>query len=160
MLVTRKITDKLHKSGRTVSVRNLQLNLMSISLSLSEAFSDLISANSSVTAFSTTRPGDTDGDSNSPLNTYLIWQDVNGTIQTSWTDNNQGWKGPATHPAFANADNNTALTCLTGPTFPGFPLPTGTELARCYFQAGAAVREVSFNGTSWDVVGNVPTFGF
>lgn len=127
----------------------------SVDSQTTEAFSDLIPPNSTVAAFSTTRP-----DSDSALNTYLLWQDVKGTVQMSWTNSDQGWSGPITHPAFVGADNNTALTCLTGLTFPGFPLPAGTELSRCYFQAGAAVREVSFDGTSWDVVSNVPTFGF
>lgn len=74
----------------------------------------------------------------------------------SWTDSDNGWKGPVTHPAFAGADKDTALTCLTGLTFPDFPLQAGTELSRCYFQTGLALREVSFDGESWDVVGVVP----
>ena len=85
-----------------------------------------------------------------------MWQDEKGTIQMSWANDYTGWKGPISHAAFAGAENGTALTCLTGLTFLGFPLPDGSELARCYFQTGAAVREVSFDGTSWDVVGIVP----
>ncbi|KAF2474827.1 uncharacterized protein BDR25DRAFT_112349 [Lindgomyces ingoldianus] len=116
------------------------------------AFSGLVPADSSLAAFSTTRPGKTV----SSLNTYLLWQDKNGTMQVSWSDTDEGWKGPVTHPAFDGADKNTAITCLTGLTFPNFPLPVGSELSRCYFQARGSVREVSFNGTSWDTVGNVP----
>jgi hypothetical protein len=93
------------------------------------------------------------------LNTYILWQDASAKLQMSWSEDDQGWRGPMSFPAFAGADNNTALTCLTGLTFPGFPLAAGTELSRCYFQTGATVREVSFDGTNWDVVGNVPTFG-
>lgn len=79
----------------------------------------------------------------------------------SWSDTDEGWKGPTTPSAFAGANNNTALSCLTGPTFPGFPLLQGNALARCWFQAGLAVREVQFDeGGEWRVVGNVPTFGF
>lgn len=74
----------------------------------------------------------------------------------SWTDDNQGWKGPITFPAFAGAEKNTALTCLTGLTFPGYSLEEGTELARCYFQTGFAVREVGFDGNSWNIFGVVP----
>lgn len=74
----------------------------------------------------------------------------------SWTDSDDGWKGPITHPAFAGADNNTALTCLTGLTFAGMPLQAGTELSRCYFQTGLALREVSFDGEAWGIVGVVP----
>jgi hypothetical protein len=120
-----------------------------------EAFSNLIPTDSSVTAFSTRRPGDAQA-----LNTYLLWQNASGTIQISWSDNDNGWRAPVTYQAFNGAANNTAIACLTGLTFPGFPLAEGTELSRCYFQAGAAVREVSFDGTEWSVVGNVPTFGF
>jgi hypothetical protein len=78
----------------------------------------------------------------------------------SWTDTDEGWKGPVTPAAFAGANNNTALACLTGLTYPGFPLPEGNELSRCWFQAGLAVREVWFDGDEWKAVGNVPTFGF
>ena len=126
---------------------------ISSSSHITAVFADLIPSTSSIATFSITRsPNPRDSD----LNTYLLWQDGNGTIQMSWTDNDGGWKGPITHPAFSGADRNTALTCLTGLTFPGFPLSPGSEISRCYFQAGAALREVSFDGTSWDVVGNVP----
>jgi hypothetical protein len=94
--------------------------------------------------------------SDSQLDTYLLWQDSNNTIQMSWSDTDAGWEGPIAHPAFAGANNKTALACLTGLTFPDFPLPAGPELSRCYFQAGGLLREVSFDGTSWDVIGDVP----
>ncbi|KAF2683273.1 hypothetical protein K458DRAFT_418910 [Lentithecium fluviatile CBS 122367] len=117
------------------------------------AFSELIPSNASVAAFSTTRttfPADPN------LNNYLLWRDASDTIQMSWRDDDSGWKGPITYPAFAGAEHNTALACLTGLTFPNAPLQTGTELARCYFQTGRALREVSFDGDSWNIVGVVP----
>ncbi|KAF1995164.1 hypothetical protein P154DRAFT_350205 [Amniculicola lignicola CBS 123094] len=117
------------------------------------AFSDKIPPEASVAAFSTIRPEDVD---DLALNTYLLWQNNNGTIQMSWTDSDKGWKGPIKPTAFKGADKNTALTCLTGATFPKFPLPPGNELSRCYFQANNTLREVNFNGTSWDVVGTIP----
>ncbi|KAF2650228.1 hypothetical protein K491DRAFT_697435 [Lophiostoma macrostomum CBS 122681] len=120
-----------------------------------EAFSSLIPTDSAVTAFSSRRPGDAQA-----LNTYLLWQNESGTVQMSWSDNENGWRAPVTDQAFNGAEKNTAIACLTGLTFSGFPLAQGTELSRCYFQAGAAVREVSFDGNAWRVVGNVPTFGF
>ncbi|KAF2707151.1 hypothetical protein K504DRAFT_504329 [Pleomassaria siparia CBS 279.74] len=59
-------------------------------------------------------------------------------------DGRPGWEGPIAHPAFACADNNTGLTCLTGLTFAEFPLSSGPELPRCYFQAGGGqLREVT-----------------
>ncbi|KAF2112837.1 hypothetical protein BDV96DRAFT_144974 [Lophiotrema nucula] len=123
----------------------------SSTLYANQAFSERIPINASVAAFSTTREGD-----DSSLNAYLLWQDEGGIIQMSWADDYTGWKGPISHAAFAGAEDGTALTCVTGLTFSGFLLPEGSELARCYFQTGAAVREVSFDGTSWDVVGVVP----
>jgi hypothetical protein len=78
----------------------------------------------------------------------------------SWTDTDEGWKGPITPAAFAGANNDTALACLTGLTFPRFPMLQGKEISRCWFQAGFAIREVSFDGREWTVIGNVPTFGF
>ncbi|KAH7132323.1 hypothetical protein B0J11DRAFT_222954 [Dendryphion nanum] len=113
------------------------------------AFANLIPSNSSVAAFSTVRTG---LPNESKLNTYLMWQDKNNTIQVSWTENDKGWRGPITHEALRGANNNTALTCLTGI----IPIAAGTELARCYFQAGSSVRQVSFDGSSWSVVGTVP----
>ncbi|KAF2178618.1 hypothetical protein K469DRAFT_675587 [Zopfia rhizophila CBS 207.26] len=116
------------------------------------AFSNLIPTTSSVTAFSTVRPDDCNGS----LNTYLLWQDKDGAILMSWSDNDEGWKGPTKYPAFDGADNGTAIACLSGLTFPDFPLSAGHELSRCYFQAVGSVREVSFDGASWAIVGNVP----
>ncbi|KAF2014731.1 hypothetical protein BU24DRAFT_423639 [Aaosphaeria arxii CBS 175.79] len=121
-----------------------------------DAFSSSVPRDSSLSAFSTVRIGLRD---ESKLNTYLLWQnDANNTVQMSWTDNEGEWTGPRSFQAFASADNNTAMACLTGLTFPKSHshLPAGTELSRCYFQSGAAVREVSFDGAGWDVVGNVP----
>ncbi|KAF1950692.1 hypothetical protein CC80DRAFT_554053 [Byssothecium circinans] len=117
------------------------------------AFSRHIPPNASVAAFSTTRTNDAQ-DPN--LNTYLLWQGSNNTIQMSYSDSGDGWKRPITYPAFAAAENGTALACLTGMTFLEAPLQSGTELARCYFQTGRALREVSFDGDSWNVVGVVP----
>ena len=114
------------------------------------AFSNLVPPNASVAAFSTTR---STSSTDPKLNTYLLWQDANNTIQMSWTDNDVGWQGPVSYPAFAGAEPDTALACLTGLTFPHFPLQSGTELARCYFQTGRALREISFDGDSWDIVG-------
>jgi hypothetical protein len=96
------------------------------------------------------------------LDTYLLWQDDTGIVQMSWSGGGGGWQGPVTHAAFTGANRNTALACLTDLAFPGFPMEGGTELARCWFQAGDAVREVRLNGNGaeWEVVGNVPTFGF
>ena len=81
-------------------------------------------------------------------------------MQMSWTDgDDDGWKGPVTYPAFVGAERQTALTCLTGLTFPAHPLQGGTELARCYFQVGSALREVSFDGERWSVLGSVAVEG-
>ncbi|KAJ4300890.1 hypothetical protein N0V90_002978 [Kalmusia sp. IMI 367209] len=117
------------------------------------AFSHRLPTDTSVAAFSTTRSNEVGTET---LNTYLLWQDEYGTIQMSWTDNNKGWKGPVSYPAFAGADDHTALACLTGLTFKTYPLQVGTELARCYFQTGLALREVSFDGDNWNIVGIVP----
>lgn len=90
------------------------------------------------------------------LNVYLLWQDSNNTIQMSFTDETNVWKGPNTFPEFATADNNTALSCVSGVTFPGFPLQPSPVLARCYFQANMTLREVSFNGRDWNTTGIIP----
>ena len=122
-------------------------------LPYAEAFSHRIPSNASIASFSTSRSDDPE-DAN--LNTYLLWQDDNGTIQMTWTDVNDGWHAPLTYAALAGANKNTALACLTGLTFPNNPLQSGTELARCYFQTGRALREASFDGDNWNIVGVVP----
>lgn len=106
-------------------------------------------------SFATRRDGSSEDES---LNVYLLWQDLNGTIQMSWTDGGDGsqWKGPITQPAFAGADKDAALSCMTGPTFKNFPLGTGHELCRCYFQTGLGLREISFDGAEWRIVGVIP----
>ncbi|PVH94976.1 hypothetical protein DM02DRAFT_171888 [Periconia macrospinosa] len=117
------------------------------------AFSNLIPLDAPVAGFSTIRPTDAQ---NPNLNLYLLWQDSNNVIQLSYTDDTNVWKGPNTDPAFAGANNNTALSCLSGTTFPGFPQQRTTVLARCYFQTGMALREVTFNGNMWNITGVVP----
>lgn len=116
-------------------------------------YSNLIPSNGSVAAFSTARKSSL---SNSDLKTYLLWQDANDTVQISWTDDDSGWRGPVTSPAFAGIEPGSALACFNGLTFEGFPLRAGTELARCYFQTGRALREVRFDGKEWEVVGVIP----
>lgn len=117
------------------------------------AFSDLVPLDAPVAGFSVVRPTDAQ---NPNLNLYLLWQDSNGIIQLSYTDGTNVWKGPQTDPAFAGVNNNTALSCVSGSTFPGFPLQRTAVLARCYFQTGTALREVSFNGDIWNMTGVVP----
>lgn len=116
------------------------------------AFSHQKPIGASLAGFSTASKNAADVD----LNTFLLWQDANSTIQMSWTLNGGGWRGPLTFPAFAGAEKDTALACLTGLTFTTQPLPPGTELARCFFQTGRALREVSFDGERWKIVGVVP----
>ncbi|KAF2737765.1 hypothetical protein EJ04DRAFT_574274 [Polyplosphaeria fusca] len=130
------------------------LNFVEDSDRATAAFSDRISLNSSLAAFATTRKS---APSQSSLDKYLLWQsDDDKHIYMAYSDDSSDWKGPVTHPALAGAEAGTALSCLTGMTFTNFSLLEGTELSRCYFQTGAAVREVSFDGTSWDIVSIVP----
>lgn len=137
-------------------------NFGNAALWANEAFSPLTRTPSPIAAFATTRPY-----SPASLNTYLLFQNATGLTQISWSDNDYGWRGPTFHDAFAGAENNTAIACITGPTFGNNPMVTGDMLARCYFQAGRAVREVRFNSAggsngfgAWEVVGNVPTIEF
>lgn len=99
----------------------------------------------------------TSSSENKSLSVYLLWQGEDGTIQMSWTEGEgSSWKGPVTHAAFAGADKDAALSCLTGLTFKNFPLQSGQELSRCYFQTGLGLREVAFDGDDWRIVGVVP----
>jgi hypothetical protein len=95
-------------------------------------------------------------DTNHNLNTYVLWQDSSSDIQVNWQDDNSGWKGPSTSPALKGADNGTSITCLTPSAWSPFLLQQNWDMCRCYFQVGRALREVSFNGTDWAIIGNVP----
>jgi hypothetical protein len=73
-----------------------------------------IPSDTSIGAFAVARPQDANND----INAYILWQDASGTIQMSWQDDESGWKGPSTFPAFRGADSGTSITCLTPSAWP------------------------------------------
>jgi hypothetical protein len=91
------------------------------------------------------------------MNTYVLWQDISGTMQVSWQDDDSGWKGPSSFPALSGADNGTAIACLTPNAWPLSNLKAQYDMSRCYFQASGLLKEVLYNGSDWMIIGNVPT---
>jgi len=115
-------------------------------------FSIDLPATASFAALTVARPSS----DNIALNTYILYQDSVGTINVVWNDDTSSWKGPATFPAFDNADNGTSIACLTQPSFfTDTPLQSNTPISRCYFQANGTLREVRLDGSDWEIVGDV-----
>lgn len=109
---------------------------------------------SAIGAFVTARPND----SNNLTNTYILYQDDSGTIQTYWQDDASGWKGPKTYDAFSGADNGTDITCVTMAAWDGagVELSSSQDMNRCYFQVNNQVREVYYDGSNWSDEGYLP----
>ncbi|KAF2806498.1 uncharacterized protein BDZ99DRAFT_422952 [Mytilinidion resinicola] len=121
-------------------------------LSTAAAFSIDLPATASFAALTVVRPSS----DNTVLNTYILYQDSTGTIQVVWNDDASSWKGPATFPAFNDADNGTSIACLTQSAFfTDTPLQSNSPLSRCYFQVKGALTEVRLNGSDWEIVGAV-----
>jgi len=127
-------------------------NSTSGSFSSASTFGIDLPAAGTFAALTVVRPSSSD----SALNTYILYQDGTGTIQVIWKDDDSSWKGPATFPAFANADNGTSIACMTQAAFfENAPLQADSPLSRCYFQVNGALREIRLDGSDWEVVGNV-----
>ncbi|KAH8901737.1 hypothetical protein GQ53DRAFT_740473 [Thozetella sp. PMI_491] len=111
----------------------------------------------SIAAFSTARPNDKTG----RVNTYILYQAEDNSIQMVWLDNESGWETSAPH-ALAVADNGTDIACLTMPTSEldtksqVLLLEAASDVSRCYFQRGGVPREVMLSGTDWVELGSVP----
>ncbi|KAI1106692.1 hypothetical protein F4804DRAFT_330108 [Jackrogersella minutella] len=72
------------------------------------ALSKEIPANAPIGAFTVSRPYD----DNDQINTYILYQGGDGSIQVVWQDDDT-WKGPETYDALGSADNGTYIACLT-----------------------------------------------
>lgn len=88
-------------------------------------------------------------------NRYILWQNSTGDIIMKWDDGPTGWKGPVGFPALKGADNGTQIACLTPANKYHSPMGNKTDMGRCYFQVGGAVREVLYANRDWTIVGNV-----
>ncbi|KAI1765282.1 hypothetical protein GGR53DRAFT_490534 [Hypoxylon sp. FL1150] len=138
-----KIRDESAASNEGVAWRN-------------GALSKEIPAGTSIGAFSVGRPYD----DNDQINTYILYQEDDGTIQVVWQDDDTGWKGPQSYDALDGAANGTDIACLT----PGAYDPAGIEVSReqdmnrCFFlTTNSTVKEVWYNGTYWNDAGVIPT---
>jgi hypothetical protein len=110
-----------------------------------------VPSNSSIGAFVYAR-------SQNLINTYVLYQETNNDIYVVWQDDASGWRGPTSYPALAGADPGTDIVCLTMQAWDasGVDLSALTDMNRCYFQAGARLKEVWFDGATWHDQGFVP----
>ncbi|KAK6948285.1 hypothetical protein Daesc_010050 [Daldinia eschscholtzii] len=119
------------------------------------ALSKKIPADTSIGAFSVGRPYDI----NNQVNTYILYQDEDETIQVVWQDDDKGWKGPETYDALKGAAKGADIACLTPGAYDPANIGISREqnMNRCFFQVGdGKVKEVWFNGDDWISVGIVP----
>ncbi|KAH8658826.1 hypothetical protein BGZ60DRAFT_415671 [Tricladium varicosporioides] len=110
---------------------------------------DVIPKSAQLGAFATPR------DDGIHTNRYILWQNTTGDIVMKWDDGPTGWKGPVGFPALKGADNGTQIACLTPANKYHSPMGNKTDMGRCYFQAGGAVREVLYANRDWTIVGNI-----
>jgi len=131
---------------------SLDRNSTNGDLTTPSPFSIDLPAAASFAALTVLRPSS----DNTALDTYILYQDSTGTINVIWNNDASSWKGPATFPAFNDADNSTSIACLTQSAFfTDTPLQPNSPLSRCYFQVNKTLREVRLNGSDWEIVGNV-----
>ncbi|KAI1779425.1 hypothetical protein F4818DRAFT_399278 [Hypoxylon cercidicola] len=138
-----KIRDELESSNEGVAWRK-------------GALSKEIPAGTSLGAFSVGRPYD----NNNQINTYILYQEDDGTIQVVWQDDDGGWKGPQTYDALDGAQKGTDIVCLTPGAYDagGIEVSREQDMNRCFFlTTNTEVKEVWYNGTHWNDVGIVPT---
>ena len=92
------------------------------------------------------------------VNTYILFQDEKGVLQVIWQDSDGLWKGPQTFPALAGADRGTDISCVTKAVWNSVGVSLGplSDLNRCYFQSGGRIKEVRYDGTTWQDLGFVP----
>ncbi|KAI1142856.1 hypothetical protein F5Y05DRAFT_366437 [Hypoxylon sp. FL0543] len=116
------------------------------------ALSKEIPSNASIGAFSVGRPYD----NNNQVNTYILYQDDDGTIQVVWQDDD-AWKGPETYDALKGADLGTDIACLTPGTYDAANIEISREqdMNRCFFMSGGLVKEVWFNGSAWSITDQI-----
>jgi hypothetical protein len=91
------------------------------------------------------------------VNTYILYQDDTGVIRVVWQDAGP-WKGPQTFPALNLADRGTDIACVTKAVWNSVGVSLGplSDLNRCYFQSGGRIKEVRYDGTTWQDLGFVP----
>jgi hypothetical protein len=125
-----------------------------LQLHFSGAIGVSIPASASIGSFSVPQSGNTGGD----MNVYVLWQNASGQIQMVWQDDTSGtgWKGPSTSDAFNGADTGTSIACLTPSAWPPSELQANYDMSRCYFQSNGTIKETKFDGSAWNVVGDVP----
>lgn len=96
------------------------------------------------------------------VDTHLLYQDGNGTIQVLSQQDAKPWKGPETFDAFNGADMGTSIACLTMGAYNRddtmhTSLSTSPETNRCYFQSEGRLKEVWYDGSEWRDCGAVAT---
>ncbi|ETS74736.1 hypothetical protein PFICI_13220 [Pestalotiopsis fici W106-1] len=96
------------------------------------------------------------------VDTHLLYQDGNGTIQVLWQENGKDWQGPTTFDAFDGADMGTSIACLTLGAYSRdggmhVNVPSNSDTNRCYFQSQGGLKEVWYDGYTWRDCGFIAT---
>jgi hypothetical protein len=92
------------------------------------------------------------------IDTYVMYQDEEGTIQVVWQDGGDSWSGPKTYDALGNAASGTDIACLTEGVGGAVKLSKEQDMNLCFFQEKETgrLKEVWFDGENWQDKGFVP----
>ncbi|KAI1407324.1 hypothetical protein F5Y13DRAFT_206468 [Hypoxylon sp. FL1857] len=95
-----------------------------------------------------------ENDSGNATIVYVVYQNANNDIELLIYDD-AAWKSS---PAMLKgADASTDITCLTEAIWDDVNvLSNQHDMSRCYFLSGGEIREVLYNGTGWEELGNIP----
>ncbi|KAI0008760.1 hypothetical protein F4779DRAFT_419629 [Xylariaceae sp. FL0662B] len=139
-LVYRSSDGKL--SGYT-----LQWNLTGLDWSIDGS---MIPFESAIGAFAVAKKDDP----NDGTNTYIIYQNNDNDINLVANKDN-AWE--TSIAILKGADAGTDITCLTEAVWENIKaLSSRYDMSRCYFLSGGRIREVLYNGTDWEELGNIP----
>ncbi|KAI1770526.1 hypothetical protein F4818DRAFT_446141 [Hypoxylon cercidicola] len=93
-------------------------------------------------------------DANNGTNVYVLYQNGDNDIELL-AYNDATWEGNTT--ALKGADAGTDIACVTEAVLETINVMTSQyDMSRCYFLSGGHIREVLYNGTGWEELGNIP----
>jgi hypothetical protein len=101
------------------------------------------------------------GEDDSLVDTFIIYQDDDSSLKQVWTDDGKTWQ-KSSPEAFQHADAGTDITCVTLAVWEGSDIVEAARMlpanhmARCYFRRGGQVVEARLRGTDWFDNGPLP----
>ncbi|KAI1388184.1 uncharacterized protein F4822DRAFT_443340 [Hypoxylon trugodes] len=104
-----------------------------------------------IAAFSVAKDNSGSGDD---IIAYVVYQSATNDIELLINDGST-WNSSTV--ALGGADAGTDIACLTESLWGGDNvLSSRYDMSRCYFLSSGQIREVLYNGTGWEELGNIP----